>query len=45
MRMVIHEMHEVIGLLVGDFPYEEFVPNKWELDELKQCIPLVLEVY
>lgn len=45
MGMTIHKMHEVIGLPHVDFPYEELILNKWELRELKQCAPMIFEVY
>lgn len=31
MGMEQHEMHEVTGLPEGEYPYEEFTPNKWKL--------------
>nr|ABD63197.1 hypothetical protein 20.t00049 [Asparagus officinalis] len=38
----LHEMHEVSGLILGDLPYEEFVPGSTELKLLKKTSP---EIY
>ena len=30
-RLALHEMYEVSGLVIGDAPYEEYVPSTEEL--------------
>ena len=36
-------MYEVSGLMIGDAPYEEYVPSTEELHLLKKSDPLVYE--
>jgi len=38
-------MYEVSGLMIGDVPYEEYVPSIEELHSLKKSDPLVYETY
>lgn len=45
MGMAMHEMHEVTLLPDGDYPYEEFVPNKRELRELEKQVAVMFDVY
>ena len=41
MEFALHEMYEVSGLVMGDAPYEEYVPSIEELHLLKKDDPLV----
>ena len=43
--LTLHEMYEVSGLVIGDAPYEEYVPSTEELYLLKKSDPLVYETY
>ena len=43
--LALHEMYEVSGLIIGDAPYEEYVPSTEELHLLKKSDPLVYETY
>jgi len=45
MGLTLHEMYEVSGLVIGDVPYEEYVPSTKELYLLKKSDPLVYETY
>jgi len=45
MGLVLHEMYEVSELMIGDAPYEEYVPSTEELHFLKKGDPLVYETY
>jgi len=45
MGLSLHEMYEVLGLMIGDAPYEEYVPSTEELHLLKKSDPLVYETY
>jgi len=45
MGLALHEMYEVSGLVIRDFPYEEYVPSTKELHLLKKSDPLVYETY
>jgi len=45
MRLALHEMYEVSGLVNGDVPYEEYVPSTEELHLLKKSDSLVYETY
>ena len=38
-------MYEVSGMVIGDAPYEEYVPSTKELHLLKKSDPLVDETY
>ena len=44
MRLALHEMYEVSGLVIGDAPYEKYVPLTEERRLLKSD-PLVYETY
>ena len=41
----LHELYEVSGLVVGDVPYEEYVPTTEELHLLKKDAPQIYEIY
>jgi len=43
--LVFHEMYELSGLMIGDAPYEEYVPSTEELHLPKKNDPLVHETY
>ena len=43
--LALHEMFEVSGLMIGDTPYEEYVPSTEELHLLKKSDPLVHETF
>jgi len=45
MGLALHEMYKVSGLVIGDAPYEEYVPLTQELHLLKRSDPLVYEAY
>ena len=45
MGLILHEMYEVWGLVIGDAPYEEYVPSTEERHLLKKSDPLVYETY
>ena len=45
MGLTLHEMYEVSGLVIGDAPFEEYVPSTEELHLLKKSDPLVYETY
>ena len=45
MGFTLHEMYEVFGLLMGDLPYEKYIPDKKELHLMKKDAPLVYEIY
>ena len=45
MGLAIHEMYEVLGLVIGDAPYEEYVSSTEELHLLKKSDHLVYETY
>ena len=45
MGLALHEMYKVSGLVIGDAPYEEYVPLTEELHLLKKRDPLVYETY
>jgi len=42
-RFAPHAMFEVLGLTMGDLPYEEYIPSTKELDLLKRDAPQVYE--
>ena len=44
MELALHELYEVSGLVMGDAPYEEYVPTE-ELHLLKKEDPQVYETY
>ena len=44
MGFALHEMYEISGLVMGDAPYEKYVPSTEELHLLKKD-PLVYEAY
>ena len=43
--LVLHEMYEVSGLVIGDAPYEEYVLSTEKLYLVKKSDPLVYETY
>jgi len=43
--LALHELYEISGLVIGDAPYEEFVPTTEELHLLKKEDPQVYETY
>ena len=43
--LTLHEMYEVSGLMIGDAPYEEYVPSTEELHLLKKSDPLAYATY
>ena len=45
MGLALHELYEVSGLVMGDAPYEEYVPTSEELHLLKKENPQVYETY
>ena len=45
MGLALYEMYEVSGLVIGDVPYEEYVPSIEELHLLKKNDPLVYKTY
>ena len=45
MGLALHEMYEVLGLVIGDVPYEEYVPITEELHLLRKEDPQVYETY
>ena len=45
MGLALHEMCEVSGLVMGDAPYEEYVPTSEELHLLRKEDPQVYETY
>jgi len=45
MGFALHEMYEISGLVMGDAPYEEYVPSTEELHVLKKDDSLVYEIY
>ena len=45
MGLTLHELYEVSGLVMGDAPYEEYVPSSEELHLLKKQDPQVYETY
>jgi len=45
MGLTLHELYEVSGLVMGDAPYEEYVPTSEELHFLKKEDPQVYETY
>ena len=45
MGFALHEMCEVSGLVMGDTPYEEYVPSIEELHLLKKDDLLIYETY
>jgi len=45
MKLVLHEMYEVSGLMIGDAPYEEYVSSTEDLHLLKKGEALVYETY
>jgi len=45
MGLALHEIYEVLGLVIGDAPYEEYVLSTEELHLLKKRDPLVYETY
>ena len=45
MRLALHELYEVSGLVIGDAPYEEYVPTTEELHLLKKEDSQVYETY
>jgi len=45
MEFALHEMYEVSGLMMGDIPYEEYIPSAKKLHLMKKDAPLVYELY
>ena len=45
MGLAFHEMYEVLGLVIRDAPYEEYVPTSEELHLLRKEDPQVYETY
>ena len=45
MRLALHEMYKVSGLVMGDIPYEEYVPSAEELHLMEDSAPLVYATY
>jgi len=45
MRLALHELYEVSGLVIGDTPYEEYITTIEELHLLKKEDPQVYETY
>jgi len=45
MGFALHEMYKISGLVIGDTPYEEYVPSIEKLYLLKKDDPLVYETY
>ena len=43
MGLTLHELYEVSGLVIGDAPYEEYVPTTADLHILKKNDPQVYE--
>jgi len=43
--LALHELYEVPGLVIGDAPYEEYVPTTEELHLLKREDPQVCKTY
>ena len=41
MRLALHEMYEVSGLVMGKISYEEYVPSAEELHLMEGSAPLV----
>jgi len=45
MRLALHELYEVSGLVIEDAPYKEYVPTTEELHLLKKEDSQVYETY
>ena len=45
MGLALHKLYEVLGLVIGDAPYEKYVPTTEELHLLKKEDPQVYEAY
>jgi len=45
MVLALHELYEVSGLVIGDVPYEEYVPTIEDLHLFKRENPQVYETY
>ena len=45
MGLALHELYEVSGLVMGDAPYEEYVPTSEEFHLLKKKDPQVYKTY
>ena len=45
MRLALLEMYEILGIVMGDAPYEEYVPTSEELHLLRKEDPQVYETY
>ena len=45
MGLALHEFYEVLGLVIEDASYEEYVPTTEELHLLKKDDPQVYEIY
>jgi len=45
MGLALHELYEILGLVIGDAPYEEYVPTTEERHLLKKEDPQVYDTY
>ena len=45
MGLALHELYKVSGLVIGDVPYEEYIPITKELHLLKKEEPQVYLTY
>jgi len=45
MGLALHEMYDVSGMMIGDAPYEEYVPSMQKLHLLKKSDPLVYDTF
>jgi len=45
MGLALHEMYVVSRLVIGDIPYEEYVPSAKELYLMEDSAPLVYATY
>ena len=45
MGLALHVMYEVLGLVIGDTPYEKYIPSTEELHLSKKSDPLVYGTY
>ena len=45
MRFALYEMYEVSGLVMGNIPYEEYVPLAEELHLMEESAPLAYATY
>jgi len=45
MGFALHEIHEVSRLLMGDIPYEKYIPTMEELNLMKKDALLAYKIY